>query len=343
MKVNGLIACAAALAASLCFAAKTGAETKLLFNRWLPDSQHPMRAGVLPWVKAVNDALKGNVVVEISSSGLAPVPRQLDAVRNGVVDIAVSANGFTRAQAILPMIAEIPLNSKVGSARAHSLALWRTYEKFFAAKNEFRGVKVLGFFAMSPNHLFNGKRAIKSFDDVRGLKIRTNPDGVAYVSAMGAVVVSRPAPETFEIISSGVADGTIMPSWGIIGFNVVEKQPYGLYIPGGFSRSTFALVMNQGKWDSLSPDVQKAILAVSGEKYADIAGGMMDQFETEATAELRKRGVAIADGTDEMWDTLVKRMPNRITDWIAAAEKAGIDGKAAFDFYQQQIATALKR
>jgi TRAP-type C4-dicarboxylate transport system substrate-binding protein len=340
MLAKTLIA-SAALAAVV--ATPAAAQSKLEFNRWLPDAARPMQAAVLPWVKEVREAVGDKLAIEITGSSLVAVPRQMDAVRNGVVDIAVSANSYTRAQAILPMIAEIPLNSKEGSARAHSIALWRTYEKFFAAKKEFAGVKVLGFFAMSPNHVFEGKREIKSLADLKGLKIRTNPDGVAYVNAMGAVVVSRPAPETFEVISSGVADGTIMPSWGIIDFKVADKQPYGLYIPGGFSRSTFVLAMNQAKWDGLAPDVQKAIMSVSGEHYAEVAGSIMDKYETDATAELIKRGTKITMGSSAMWDEMAARMPDRIKDWIADANKKGVDGKAAYDYYQDQIAAVAKK
>jgi len=332
-----------AAASALAFSSAVGAQTKLVFNAYLPVQNAIMRAAPVPWAEAVAKASASRVRIEFSSAPLAPAPRQLDGVRNGVVDIAMSANSFTRAQAILPMVGEIPLNSKISNARAHSLALWRTYEKFFAKADEFKGVKVLGMFALSPNYFYNGKRAIKTLADARGLKIRTNPDGVAYVDALGAVVVSKPAPDTFEVISSGVADGTIMTTWGMFAFNVVDKQPYAWHLPGGFSRSTFTLIMNAKQWDALSAEDKKAIESVSGEKFADMAGTLMDQFESESIADMKTRNVQITAGTDAMTDELAARMPKRFDEWVADAQKKGIDAKAVLAFYDQQVAAAAKK
>ena len=175
------------------------------------------------------------------------------------------------------------------SAEAQSVAMWRTYEKYFVSAHEFQGVKVLGMYSMSPNNIYCTK-PIKNLDDLHGRRIRSNPDGAVYVDAVGGAMVSQQPPMQHELLSRGVVDCTVMPSWGMPMFDSVDLAPYGIAPPGGFSRSTVVMFMNQNKWDALSDADKKAILAVSGEQYARQNGRLMDDMARQADQEIAQKG-----------------------------------------------------
>ncbi|MCW5770115.1 MAG: hypothetical protein KIT16_00665 [Rhodospirillaceae bacterium] len=306
------------------------AETVLRFDAGVPGDQPALRPVVASWIKAANDALKGKGGVSVVPAPGTPATDRLDLVKRGTVDLALADAVLGAGPAVATAVAEIPLNSRVGSARAHSIALWRTYTRFFAAKSEFAGVKLLGVVVTSSNQIFSATRPIKSLADLRGMKLRAGPGAAALVAALGAA----------RVAAGG--DGAIGPSWSALALEGGAAR-YGFFLPGGFSRTAFVLVANDRKWQSLPAEAQKALLGVSGEAFAARAGQTLDRLAAEANAQLLKRGLAIVYGSDDMRDTLAKRMPARFGDWMAAADRLGVDGKAAFDAYQRQIARALQR
>lgn len=336
---------AALAAAALSLASATAAETRLVFERRLPLDHAPLRAIVEIWVGAANGALKKAspaATVALSAPRAQPTD-PFESVRLGAADLALIASSDGQRRAPLLGIAEIPLVSKVENARAHSAALWRTHRRFFAAKDEFAGVRVLGLVVSPPDRLFSAKKEVRSLAETRGLKILAGPGEAALVAALGGVAVARSGLDPANAFASGAAEAMLAPNWAILGFDLAAPQHHLFNLPGGFRRSVFVLVANAAKWQSLPPQLRQALEAVSGEGFALRVGEAMDLQDARSAGALAARGVKIAYGGDEAWDGLTKRMPLRIAAWMEAADKLGIDGKAAFDFYQREIARALNR
>ena len=82
----------------------------------------------------------------------------------------------------------------------------------------------------------------------------------------------KPAPESYELLSSGVADGTFFPSESIVSFKLDKVVKYATFFPGGFYSSSFGFFMNEDKWNKLPKQDQDAILSVSREALARLAG-----------------------------------------------------------------------
>ena len=114
--------------------------------------------------------------------------------------------------------------------------------------------------------MFNTKRPINKVEDLAGMKIRTG-GGIAeeMARALGASAFVKPAPESYELLSSGVADGTFFPLESIISFKLGSVIKYATLFPGGFYGSAFGFFMNEDKWNKLSKQDQDAITSVSGE------------------------------------------------------------------------------
>ena len=159
----------------------------------------------------------------------------------------------------------------------NSVAYSRIHWKYLQQVGEYKGVKLLGVFTHGPGQMFNTKRPINKVEDLAGMKIRTG-GGIAeeMARALGASAFVKPAPESYELLSSGVADGTFFPLESIISFKLGSVIKYATLFPGGFYSSSFGFFMNEDKWNKLSKQDQDAIASVSGEALALLAGKAWD-------------------------------------------------------------------
>ena len=94
----------------------------------------------------------------------------------------------------------------------------------------------------------------------QGLKITTG-GGIAeaVAKALGASAFVKPAPESYELLSSGVADGVFFPLESIISFKLDTVLEQATLFPGGMYSSAFGFFMNEDKWKKLHKVDQDAI------------------------------------------------------------------------------------
>ena len=172
---------------------------------------------------------------------------------------------------MLPLLAELPGGG--ATSVINSVAYSRIHWKYLQQVGEYKGVKLLGVFTHGPGQMFNTKRAITKVEDLAGMKIRSG-GGISeeMARALGASAFVKPAPESYELLSSGVADGTFFPAESIISFKLGPVIKYATMFPGGFYSSAFGFFMNEDKWNKLPKEDQDAILSVSGEAIARLAG-----------------------------------------------------------------------
>lgn len=331
---------ATAMALVLAGGLAASAETTLVFNRYLPDQNEIMRAGVLPWAKAVEEASNGGVVIDFTASSLAPPPVQLDMIRSGIADVAINLSSFTAKQWLAPLIGELPLQFDAASSEAFSVALWRTYDRFFREAEKLDGVHVVALWALTGNHVWNNKRPVEKLADAKGLKIRVNPNGAAVTDAMGAVVVSRPAIESFEIITRGVVDGTVLPITSVQGLRLLEELKYGTLFADGLYRSTVSIIVNDTVWNAMPEADRMAIEKVSGEHLARLAGSNFDAAEAEVRALLEPSGIAVTEMPAAEIETLAEAVAGETDAWAARVKDLGLDPDEVLAYFRQQLADA---
>ena len=331
---------AAALALTLSAASLQPAsaeDTKLTFNLAFPRTHGFVTGMFTPWNEAIEKGTEGRVKVEFTASSLAPLPRQFDMISKGIADVAFQALAFIEPRVELPQMAEIPFSSPVDSAEINSVALWRTYKKFFEKADEFKGVKVLAVWTITGNQLFMTKQEVKRLSDIKGLKIRSLPGSAAeFVSALGAVVIAAPAAQAYELLSKGVVDGTMMPPDSVTGFKLDDHVKHGTLYPGAIYRSSAAILMNTAKFDSLSKGDQAVIEKVSGEAYSRLTAAI-DKQNRASLAKLKAGGVQLVNADAELVKETAAKAKFLEDAWIGRAKKKGVDGTAALAYYREQI------
>lgn len=267
-KTFGALLLAAGVA---CAALPASAQTTLRVANWLPP-QHPLFAEIIvPWTKQVEEATQGRVVMQILDAPLGPPPAHFDFAVNGVADITFGVHNYTPGRFEVTELAEMSFLCEKSSYL--SPAWWRIHSEYLEKLDEHRGTKLLGVWTHGPGQLWTRGRDVSSLASIKGSKIRIGGGFAQAVSeALELVPIQAPVTKAYEILSGGVADGIQFPPESITAFKVDEVLDQGLLVPGGLYTASMFLVMNQARWDSLSAEDQEAIMSVSGEALAKMAG-----------------------------------------------------------------------
>lgn len=277
--------------------AASAQETVLRMSSWLPKSHPIVKDMMVPWAEQVKDATNGRVEVQILDAPLGPPPAHFDLAANGVVDLTFGVHGYTPGRFTLTEIAELPFLAD--SSESLSVAFWRVYESKLAQADEHRGTKVLGVFTHGPGMLFTKGRAVSPIAELKGAKIRVAGSVTNKLAeGLGMVSIQAPAPQSYEILSGGVADGIFFPAESVPFFKLETLLDTALRAPGGLYNVSFFFVMNKAKFDGLSDEDKAAIDKVSGEAFARLAGKAWDAADAKGM-EVIKDTVKFHDATEE--------------------------------------------
>ena len=327
---------AAALTGGTLMSAPAEAQTKVLFNRFVP-AKHPFNVGMfIPWAKDVGKATNGRVQVSFTSASLAPPPKQWNMVSKGIADVAMLANIFERNRLKLPPIAQLPFGAEKAAAR--SLALWRTQQEFFNKANEYKGMKVLGQWTISGADFYHTKKPLRSMSDLSKEKmwaIAGIPNKM--MTNLGVRVVSVPGVKMFNVVSKGVVDGTVTSAYTLLAFKLMPYVKHITRIPGGFNANTFSLLFSKKKWDGLPQADKDAITSVSGDRVALNAGNMVDRLDGKARGLAEKKGIKTITASPEFVAAMKAKLSYVEGDWLKAAKSRGIDGEAALAFFKSHL------
>ena len=199
-----------ALAAILAAASAAHAQTVITASSWVPPS-HTLSETQREWCAQLDQKTAGKLKCNVLPRAVAAPPGTFDAVRNGLADLSFTVHGYTPSRFVLTQIAEVPFLGN--SAEATSVAFQRMFDKHPAIAEEHKGVKVIAVFTHGPGIVFNTKRPIAKVDDLGGLKFRVGGGMVNEIAkALGMNVTLKPAPESYELLSTGVMDGTLFPA-----------------------------------------------------------------------------------------------------------------------------------
>ena len=253
----------ALFALSTLAAGHTGAQTVFTVSSWLPPT-HTLSMAQKDWCDLIEKNTTGKLKCNILPRGVSPAPGTYDAVKNGLADISYTVHGYTPGRFVYTQMAEFPFLGN--TSEPISVAFNKVAMKYPQFVQEHQGVKVLSFFTHGPGIVFNTKKPIERVDDLAGLKFRVGGGMVNEVSkALGMNVTLKPAPDSYELLSGGVMDGTLFPAESTESFKIDKIIKYATTFPGGLYNTSFVFMMNQAKYDKLSADEKKAVDAISGE------------------------------------------------------------------------------
>jgi TRAP-type C4-dicarboxylate transport system substrate-binding protein len=316
-----LVAAAAALAAPL-----AGAQTVLTVSTWLPPT-HGMSMAQKEWCDLLEKNTSGKMKCNILPRGVTNAPGTFDAIKNGLADVSFTVHGYTPGRFVYTQMAEFPFLGN--TSEPISVAFNRVASRHPEFMAEEQGVKVITFFTHGPGIVFNTKRPITKVEDLAGLKFRVGGGMVNEISKnLGMNVTLKPAPDSYELLSGGVMDGTLFPAESTESFKIDKIIRYATTFPGGLYNTSFVFMMNQGRYDKLSAEEKKAVDAISGESAARLFGRAWDRVDLRATALMQANGVQITKADAKfVADVKAKTAPLE-QKWVNDARAKGMKDPA---------------
>jgi TRAP-type C4-dicarboxylate transport system substrate-binding protein len=330
----------AAIAAA-CAAVPAAAQTVLTTSSWVPPT-HALTVAQREWCDLVEKNSAGKVKCNHLPRAVAAPPGTFDAVKNGLADVSFTVHGYTPGRFVLPQIAEF---SFLGDgAEPLSVAFNRVAMKNPQFVQEHQGVHVLAFFTHGPGIVFNTKRPVTKLEDLQGLKWRVGGGMVNEISkTLGMNVTLKPAPDSYELLSGGVMDGTLFPAESTESFKIDKLIKYATTFPGGLYNTSFVFMMNQAKYDKLGPDEKKAVDAASGEVAARILGRNWDKVDRRAFALMQAENVQVVKADAKFVADIKSKTSALEAKWAQEAAAKGLkDPAKLLAEFRSEIAKASK-
>lgn len=319
----------------LAWPALAQATTTLIVNAFLPP-QHIFNVDVMkPWAADVERVTQGRVKIVFPPTSIGSPQQQWDVVRKRIVDGAYIFNGLIQNKASLVQLAHLPLGSS--TAEGMSVALWRTYLKYFEQAGEYRDVHLLALVVFPAGEIYSLKQPVTSLRSIHGVKFWALP-GVAstLMDLGGAGVVATPAAKMSELVAGGTVDGFVgIPDMDAERFNVMRYARYETAVPGGITAPSFSLFVNRQVWASISKADRQAITALSGEAFARRMA-TLDAANARAHADAIAQGLKLVEPSATFVNALRTLAQPMDQQWLANAARLHVDGPAALAYYRTQ-------
>jgi TRAP-type transport system periplasmic protein len=337
---------AAALAAGALFATSSAAQaqsqTTLTFSSWVPPTHYVVTDILQPWMEAVKEATQGRVVINMLPKPVGGPAQHWELARRGVADITWGNFTYEPERFKHVWFAELPLMGD--QSEASSVALWRTYEKFLAGNDAFKGVVLLGTGMLGGGHIHHPSKLVDSLDGLKGQKMRMGgPIQKRLLEELGAIPVSAPATRAYEMLEGGVIDASLHPMESVTNFRLDGKLRFHTVVPQGLYDAAFFIAINEGKWRRLSAADQQAVMKVSGESLARRWGQQFDKQSRDAVAKMRAEGHVFGEPTKDLLNVVRKVRGDMLQELNAEGGKFGLaDHNAMVAFYEQQYRSLKK-
>ena len=301
---------------------------ELTYSIFLPP-QHAQAKAAIAWAEEIEKRTNGSVKISTFPGGtLTKGPKVYEGVVSGISDIGNSCFAYTKGRFPVMQAIDLPMGYPDGKA-ASSVA------NEFARNHAFsdlQDVKLLYVHAHGPG-LLHTQKPVRKLEDLKGMKIRSTGFSAKVVEALGGVPVAMGQGGAYEALKTGVVEGTISPIETLQGWKQAEVVKYTTECSAvGYTTAMF-VVMNKGKWDSLSPEQQKAFEEVSSEWVA-VHGAEWDKADDAGrayTLELGNEIIPLSAEENARWAEAAKPV---IDEYAASGE-----GNQAF---VDEIAAAIK-
>jgi TRAP-type C4-dicarboxylate transport system substrate-binding protein len=297
-----------------------------------------------PWARQVEKNSGGKVKIEIYASmtlGGKP-PQLINQVRDGVVDMIWTVNGYTAGLFPRTEAFELPF-VHTNDPAATNLAMRAMFDQYL--KPEYGGVHVLFLHVHQGQGIHMVDKLVRKPDDLKGLKMRIpTRTGAWVIEALGAAPVGMPVPDLPQALSKKVVDGAFIP-WEIIPpLKLQELIKYEIEGPKKtrFGNTTFQVSMNEARWNSLPADVKKAFTDASGEDWVRKVGEIWAENDDAGIAVAVKAGNQHIQLTDAELGAFKQQLEPVVNRWIDEVKGKGIDGKALVERARQEIAKYSK-
>jgi len=323
-----------AFAALLATGSTLAAETTVLRFSDLFPAAYPFGKLSTEFAQEINMRTSGKVEVQVFPSGTLTAPAQcFEGVLQGLSDMCQAVLAYTPGR--FPVMEAVDLPGYPISGRLTTKVANEVFRKF--DPKELSQVHVLYVHAHPPGSILTTTKPVRKLEDLKGMRIRSTGLSARILTALGASPVSMPITQAYDPLKRGVVDGTDGTFNTHRYYRFAEVTKFTTVSTDVGYVTTFAVVVNKDKWNSLPPDVRPAIEAVSAE-YAVKAGELWDRIEMEGLAYARERQhefIRLEPSEMARWrDAALAPLE---ADYVKRMEAAGLPGREVLDVKKAAI------
>src|SRR5262245_54566940 len=229
--------------------AALAAEVEATLSHWVPKT-HPLQVhGMEPWAEAIKRASGGRIEIKIfPAQRLGAAADHYEMARDGIVDIGFINPGYQPGRFPILSAAELPFHFANAKGGVRGLTEWYTAY----APLEMKDV----YFCMALTHdpgTLHSKAPILVPADVKSKGVRpANGTEARFVTLLGGTPVQVSAPESRQVLATGVADMMQSPWQSLFVFGIDGLVKHHLDVPLYAAINVF--VVNKDFLAELSPE-----------------------------------------------------------------------------------------
>ncbi|MEE2946554.1 MAG: TRAP transporter substrate-binding protein DctP [Pseudomonadota bacterium] len=283
--------------------------------------------GLIPWVKAVEEATQGTVKIRVEPAGaLVSGAEAFGAAAAGLTDgyagwgsvyggdmpegmlafgMAMGANNTEEAWEVMWGNPDYRVGDIVQEA-AHA-----------------RNLHWAGWTNQGPNAMFT-KFRVEKLEDLEGHKMRAGGPQAIFHSTMGGAPVSMNGGEIYTAIKLGTIEGTYWDTGGIDDMSFQEVIDYAI-MPGWNPAQHQEIFINLQSWNALTNWQREQIDGVFEETYFETSRLHQEGVE-EALQILRDAGGEVITLSEEEQTRMREKSISEVWPKVAAASKGNAKG-----------------
>ncbi|MBT6338640.1 MAG: TRAP transporter substrate-binding protein [Desulfobacula sp.] len=305
---------------------------KLTYSNFFPPS-HIQSILAQQWCDEVKKRTDGKVMVEYYPGGTLTKSKQVyDGVVTGVSDLGTALFAYTRGRFPVMEAVDLPIGYSSG---VQATKVVNDFYNEFKPK-ELSDTQVMFLHAHGAGILHTKGKAVRSMDDFKGMKLRGHGTSAQVVRALGGTAVSMPMPEVYASLQKGIIEGALYPLEVNKGWRMGEVVNYVTNSHAIAYTSSFFLVMNKQKWNSIPSDLQKIIRQINQEfivKHGN-AWDESDKIGLEYFKSLGHEVIELSDAESGKWKDSIAPV---FDQYIEKMNKKGFDGKKIVDFVKASL------
>lgn len=301
---------------------------------------HTRWAGPLQaWVEEIEKRSNGRIKIEpYFAEALSPRSEAFESVKAGLADITECAYEANSGQ--------FPFHEGILSIASPSISLpvstpliKAMYEKFPPVLRELDGVRLLFTHASPSLYIGTTRKAVRTLDELKGLKINANSAMIAErLKKLGVTVVSLPLSDVYTAMEQGVIDGTSVAT------EILVSRRYGDPVKHltmlSLQNTLFYCVMNEDLYNGLPADLRAVIDEASGayadQLFADYWVSSDEKYLTQWLRDMGGESVNVLSDAD--YARAAQLMQPPVDEWFAAmSTRCGLPGDALKqEFYARE-------
>jgi TRAP-type C4-dicarboxylate transport system substrate-binding protein len=312
--------------------------TKWVFQPCFDSSDAGWANGVIPWIKAVEEATEGTVQIKLEPAGaITSGSEAFAAASAGMIDGYAgwaTVYGGDMPEGMLAFgLAMGANNYRDAWAAMFGDPKYRIGELVQAAAND-RNLQWVGWTSQGPNAMFTNF-PVNKLEDLAGKKMRAGGPHALFHAAMGGAPVAMGGGDIYTAIKLGTIDGTYWDTGGIDDMAFHEVIKYAI-MPGWCPSQHQEIYVNLDSWNALTQWQRDKINSVFESTYFETSRLHMAGVN-EALEILQASGGEVITLSDEEVARMRTKAINEVWPQVAAKSERSAKGVALWKEFLQDI------